>query len=132
MPTNTDYKVGVKIIRDREPMELKPSEVTLNGLSAEEDLTNGYLTFAKSAGAEASMTAENLEVDYTPPTGEATNFLSSSGSRTKQETVYLILSGDNELIGKSVSMSQTNGQSCKDRLQPLFGQDKKISSGWTI
>ena len=64
VPTNTDYKVGVKIIRDGEPQRFSPEDVTLGGLSADAELTNGYLTFTKSSDNIASMTVENLEVDY--------------------------------------------------------------------
>lgn len=66
VPTNTDYKVGVKVRRNGELLDLDPEDVTLGALSADAEKTNGYVTFTKEAGDEASMEMFNLSVDYTP------------------------------------------------------------------
>lgn len=75
IPTNSDYRVGVKVTLNGVEQPLKPSEVTMGGLSADEELVNGYVTFSKSSGDEASYTqetieirhAEDLAVDYDQP-----------------------------------------------------------------
>lgn len=66
IPTNTDYKIGVKVVRNGELLDLNPEDVTLGALSADATKTNGYVTFTRSAGDEASMEMYNLSVDYTP------------------------------------------------------------------
>lgn len=64
VPTNTDYKLGVKVVRNGEILDLDPEDVTLGSLSADAKKTNGYVTFTKASDNIASMTVENLEVDY--------------------------------------------------------------------
>lgn len=66
IPTNTDYKIGVKVRSNGEQIDLDPEDVTLGTLSADAEKTNGYVTFTRSAGDEASMEMFNLSVDYTP------------------------------------------------------------------
>lgn len=66
IPTNTDYKIGVKVVRNGELVALKSSDVTLGTLSADANLEDGYVTFTKASGDEASMEMFNLSVDYTP------------------------------------------------------------------
>ena len=63
VPTNTDYKVGVKIVRNGTEQILSPSDITLGTLSADADTTNGYVTFTETAGDEASCTQKSLTVD---------------------------------------------------------------------
>lgn len=62
VPTNTDYKVGVKIRRNGEIQSLGTDSITLGGLSADADKTNGYVTFTKSTGDSTSYTSENLDI----------------------------------------------------------------------
>lgn len=50
VPTNTDYKIGVKVVRNGDLVALKPSDVTLGTLSADAELEDGYVTFTKAAG----------------------------------------------------------------------------------
>lgn len=64
VPTNTDYKVGVKVKRNGSYQNLKPAEVTLGTLSADEDDVNGYTTFTMSAGDNASYTQETLDIQH--------------------------------------------------------------------
>lgn len=66
IPTNTDYKIGVKVVRNGEQLDLGPADVTLGALSADAELTNGYLTFTKAAGDEASYTQKKLAIDHVP------------------------------------------------------------------
>lgn len=63
VPTNTDYKLGVKVRRNGEIQNLSPESVTLGTLSADSDKTNGYVTFTLSAGDNASYTQDTLSVD---------------------------------------------------------------------
>lgn len=39
------------------------SSVTLGGLSADTDKTNGYITFSKAAGDTASVVQETVDID---------------------------------------------------------------------
>lgn len=63
IPTNTDYKLGIKVRRNGEIQNLSPESVTLGGLSADPDKTNGYVTFTLSAGDNASYTGEKLDIE---------------------------------------------------------------------
>lgn len=73
IPTNTDYKLGIKVTKDGKELELKADEATFNGKAADEDKTNGYLTFTLSAGDEAQLKAGLLSVDYTPLSAQEIN-----------------------------------------------------------
>lgn len=64
IPTNTDYKVGIKVLRNGKEQNLKPAEVTLGTLSADEGDVNGYTTFTLSAGDNASYTQETLDIQH--------------------------------------------------------------------
>lgn len=50
IPTNTDYKVGIKVVRNGKQSILAPSEIMLDTLSADAEKTNGYVTFTEAAG----------------------------------------------------------------------------------
>ena len=45
IPTNTDYKIGLKFRRNGEIQDLNPNSVMLGTLSADAEKTNGYITF---------------------------------------------------------------------------------------
>lgn len=64
IPTNTDYKLGIKVKRNGAYQNLKPAEVTLGTLSADEADINGYTTFTFSAGDEARYTQEVLDIQH--------------------------------------------------------------------
>lgn len=64
VPTNTDYKVGIKVKRNGAYQNLKPAEVTLGTLSADEAEVNGYTTFTFSAGDNASYTQDTLDIQH--------------------------------------------------------------------
>lgn len=63
VPTNTDYKVGVKFVKDGNIQALTPNSVTLGTLSADSDKTNGYVTFTLSADDNASYKQCDVRVD---------------------------------------------------------------------
>lgn len=64
VPTNTDYKVGIKVKRNGEYQNLKPAEITLGTLSADEGDINGYVTFTLSSGDNASYTQATLDIQH--------------------------------------------------------------------
>lgn len=63
VPTNTDYKVGIKVKRNGQIQNLSPESVTLGTLSADADKTNGYVTFTMSATDNASYTSEKIDIE---------------------------------------------------------------------
>lgn len=68
IPTNTDYKVGMKVRRNGEIQNLSPDNFTItdidgNTLSADADKTNGYVTFTKSSGDDASFKQYGVHID---------------------------------------------------------------------
>lgn len=84
IPTNSDYRVGVKVTLNGVEQPLKPSEVTMGGLSADEGVVNGYVTFSKSSGDEASYTQQALSVKHEP------NVFLSSFTQGKSGTQFQI------------------------------------------
>lgn len=66
VPTNTDYKLGVKVRSNGELLDLDPADVTLGALSADAELEDGYVTFTKAAGDEASYTQQALSIKHEP------------------------------------------------------------------
>ena len=85
IPTNSDYKIGIKVIGSKdagkvakfgsggdatilaEAFNLYPQQVTLVGddgstISADQELTNGYVTFTLKAGDEAKFTKYKVQV----------------------------------------------------------------------
>ena len=64
VPTNTDYKIGIKVLRNGKEQNLRASEVTLGTLSADQDDINGYLTFTSSSGDDASMSHDTIDIQH--------------------------------------------------------------------
>lgn len=81
VPTNTDYKVGIKVQRNGKQSVLNPDEVNLGTLSADAEKTNGYVTFTESAGDTPSMTVKDVIInrgyDY-DDTAKTTGYSTSS------------------------------------------------------
>lgn len=68
VPTNTDYKIGMKVKRNGSVQSIKPSEFTVtdpdgNTLSADADKTNGYVTITKASGDEATFKQYGVRID---------------------------------------------------------------------
>lgn len=68
-PTNSDYKVGMKVRRNGEVQRIKPSEFTLTAqdgtvLSADSEKTNGYVTITKSSGDNASFKQYGVHINH--------------------------------------------------------------------
>lgn len=88
IPTNTDYKVGLKFKKGGVVQDITTSSVTVldGALSAtiDESKTNGYITFTSAAGDEASFKQLNVNVDVadTPATSETvvSSLVNTSGA----------------------------------------------------
>lgn len=63
VPTNTDYIVGVKVLRDGNIQNLGTNSVKLGTLSADAEKVNGYVTFTLSAGDSASYTSKKVGIE---------------------------------------------------------------------
>lgn len=53
IPTNTDYRIGVKVTKNGQVLDIDPSEITLGGKAADATKTNGYVTFTMASGDSA-------------------------------------------------------------------------------
>lgn len=82
VPTNTDYKLGVKVRSNGELLDLGPADVTLGALSADAEKTNGYVTFTEAAGDGASYTQKKLAIAHVPKESKL------AYTATKQSKVY--------------------------------------------
>ena len=68
IPTNSDYKVGMKVKRNGSVQSIKPSEFTITVqdgtvLSADPEKTNGYVTITKASGDEATFKQYGVHID---------------------------------------------------------------------
>lgn len=69
VPTNSDYKVGMKVKRNGEVQSIKPSEFTITAqdgttLSADAEKTNGYVTITKASGDDASFKQYGVHINH--------------------------------------------------------------------
>lgn len=63
VPTNTDYKVGVKVKKDGEVVNISPENVTVGEYELDAEKTNGYVTYTTATEDEASYTQLDVKVD---------------------------------------------------------------------
>lgn len=65
--TNTDAKLGIKVQKNGEYLELDGSTLSVvtpnTTISADAELTNGYVTFPISIGDDPSLTQDTVVVD---------------------------------------------------------------------
>lgn len=99
VPTNSDFKVGVKIFRNDEEQMIEPTEVTLGNLSADPEKLNDYVTFTQATGDEAKMEISQLSIDHTPLASDVASLI----KRATTINVGLYISASTELIGKTIS-----------------------------
>lgn len=104
VPTNTDYMVGVKIEKNGRLLDLSPSDVTLDGLSADIEMTNGYVTFTNAAGDNASMTSRTLSVNYTPLSAEEIKTFRNTTPAVRTTSARIALSANTEFLNKKLSI----------------------------
>ena len=69
VPTNSDYKIGMKVKRNGAVQSIKPSEFTITAqdgttLSADPEKTNGYVTITKASGDNASFKQYGVHIDH--------------------------------------------------------------------
>lgn len=63
MPTNTDYKVGIKVKKNGQDINLQPSQLTVGDYTMDAEKTNGYVTYKASTGDSASFTQLDVKLD---------------------------------------------------------------------
>ena len=63
IPTNTDYKVGIKVTKNGEVLDIKPTEMTLGGTTADVAKTNGYVTFTMASGDSAKYESKVVAIE---------------------------------------------------------------------
>ena len=98
IPTNSNYMVGVKVVKNGRECLLNPDEVKLDGQDAEKTKLDGYVVFNRATGDNASMNDTTLSVDYTPLSAE--NIVTSITGGTI--TAAMALSGDSPFIGQEI------------------------------
>ena len=106
IPTNTDYKVGIKVTKNGTEVSPLPKNVTLGGLSADTEKTNGYITFTKSAGDDPSYIVEKLNIDEGMEQG-ATELsalgLNTSGASISLQINPIAIDVPDALIGQTLA-----------------------------
>lgn len=96
VPTNTDYKIGMKVKRNGSVQSVMPSAFTVTAqdgtvLSADSEKTNGYVTITKASGDEATFKQYDVKIDTTDYVD-----ISAQNSNTGRATQCQILSADLE------------------------------------
>lgn len=102
VPTNTDYKVGIKVKRNGAYQNLKPAEVTLGTLSADEGDVNGYTTFTFSAGDTASYTQETLDIQHGYDAGYSHPAYAEQNNTGAALPVVLVSADLSDFAGKTI------------------------------
>lgn len=69
VPTNSDYRIGMKVKRNGNVQHIKPSEFTVTAqdgtvLSVDSEKTNGYVTITKASGDNASFKQYGVHIDH--------------------------------------------------------------------
>ena len=103
VPTNTDYKLGIKVKRNGAYQNLKPAEVTLGALSADEDDVNGYTTFTLSAGDNASYTQEVLDIKHAQDAALEKSYVYNDTGATMNEAYPMEGYSVSALAGKTIT-----------------------------
>ena len=103
VPTNTDYKLGIKVKRNGAYQNLKPAEVTLGTLSADEDDINGYTTFTMSAGDDASYTQETLDIKHAQDAALEKTYVYNDTGATMNEVYPMEGYSLSALAGKTIT-----------------------------
>lgn len=116
VPTNTDYKIGVKFKKDGETQTVSPTAVKLihgnTTLSADAEKTNGYVTFTQAAGDEASCKEYTVDVDttdYTTIHGGTKRTSSGLLMDSFYLSSYAELSGQN-IYGRNIRVLYSNAE----------------------
>ena len=68
-PTNSDYKVGMKVKRNGNVQSIKPSEFTVTAqdgtvISVDSEKTNDYVTITKASGDDASFKQYGVHIEH--------------------------------------------------------------------
>lgn len=63
VPTNTDFKVGIKVTKNGEVLDIAPAEMTLGGTAADATKTNGYVTFTSASGDTAKYESKTVAIE---------------------------------------------------------------------
>lgn len=65
VPMNSEYGIGVRIIKDNEPMNLEMGELSVNGISATSQV-NGYNLYELSSGNDTGTNTLEVEASKLP------------------------------------------------------------------
>ena len=63
VPTNSDYKVGIKVKKDGQDISLQPSQLSVGEYTMDDAKTNGYVTYGASTGDDAEYKQLDVVVD---------------------------------------------------------------------
>lgn len=114
--TNTDYKIGLKFKKNGETQIVPSTTVKLiygdTTLSADADKTNGYVTFTRSSGDNASCKEYIVDVDTTDYTTIHGGTKRTSASLLMDNfylSSYAELSGQN-IYGRNIRVLYSNAE----------------------
>ena len=111
VPTNTDYKVGIKVKKDGQDINLQPSQLTVGDYTMDDTKTNGYVTYKASTGDDAEYKQLDVKVETEAPTKfEDTRTASAATANVICRVMEAQLSayGGQKLYAKDIHLFQSN------------------------
>ena len=102
VPTNTDYKLGIKVMRNGKEQNLKPAEITIGSISADHEDINGYAVFTMSATDTESYTQETIDIRHAQ---DSASQLQVTHNETGASMTHSPLSAavDSSFVGKTIT-----------------------------
>lgn len=111
VPTNTDYKVGIKATKDGQDINLQPSQLSVGNYTLDDTKTNGYVTYKASTGDNASFTQLDVKVETEAPAKfEDSRTASSKDGNVLCRVLEAQLSayGGQRIYAKDIHLFQSN------------------------
>lgn len=149
VPTNTDYKVGIKVTKNGTEQNLKPAEVKLytgnstDYISPNAELTNGYMTFTRSTEDEAFAEADLIDIQHGYEAGYSHPAYAEQNNTGAALAVVLISADLSDFVGKTIypedvyysGIANTRAELTLSALEEDFGpywrdNDKQSTLDW--
>lgn len=120
VPMNSEYGIGVRIIKDNEPVNLEMGELSVNGMSATSQV-NGYNLYELSSGNVETMKSLDV-IAYKEAEGETFENTVIARQPSNREAVITI-SLDAVLEGTEIAPSNIAVFEMSSSLTPNAGGD---------
>lgn len=90
VPMNSEYGIGVRVIKDNEPVNLEMGELSVNGMSATSQV-NGYNLYELSSGNDTGMNTLDVEARKEPTVGKEINPVGEAVNTSNRAKTFSII-----------------------------------------